>query len=86
MAKMYLLEGVEATKNGIIVASGWKAKNDIIRLVFRNSVTNAEGKRVTLKGGVTFGANDSILVVPVRKKRSERSPDYVALAFPDQEK
>ena len=86
MARMYLAEGEETqTRNGVIVASGWKARNDIIRMVFRNSVINPEGKRVNLKGGVTFNGNDALLIVPVKNKKQERSPDYVGIAFPNQE-
>jgi len=85
--RIYLAETKDAEKkSGIIVASGWKAKNNIIRLLFRNSVTNQEGKRVRIEGGVTFNSNDTMIIVPVKNKKSERSPDYVALAFPEESK
>lgn len=70
---------------GVIVASGWKAKGNTIRMVFQNSITDPKGKRIPLADGVKFSPNETLLVAPVKNKRSDRSPDYVGICFPDAE-
>ena len=85
MAKLAYIEGKQAQAKGVIVASGWKAKNNIARMVFRNSITDPDGKRIALKDGVKFMGNDVLLIVPVKNKKTDRSPDFVGICFPEEQ-
>lgn len=68
---------------GVIIASGWNAKGKTIRMVFQNSITDPKGKRIPLADGVKFSPNEVLLIAPVKNKRSDRSPDFVGICFPD---
>jgi len=73
----------QADVQGVIVASGWPTKNGGIRMVFQSSITDSKGKRMNLTDGIKFMPNEALLISAVKNKKSDRSPEYVGICFPE---
>ncbi len=74
------------TRRGVIVGSAWDAKGGTIRILLRKRAVDADRNTVVLENKPYLGPGDSLLLAPIEKskRRSDRSPNYVVLAFPEE--